>query len=390
MPSKPPPTDRGRRLRYVLWALAVVSLLYAPIAMTDLWRYRFGSVPSIGEWLLGHAVTPSYVSHALAGRLGPYRHSFVAMVVHSVLGGALMIIGPAQLLSAWRRRRRTHRRGGLAYASLVYVSMAGAGIYLARTPSAEVFSGPVFAIALGAIGLGTVTSVTAGIIEVRQGHVQSHQRFMTLSYGYLMTAPLLRLQWATLPLLLPGLSLAAINRIAIMNMGGIVAFAAFALSRSFDPRGSLPGARHDWVRPWQLGAASVVAAVILLWSGAVIVAGRDHGRAELLGFAVPYLACAAAATCFWRRAEAAGRRWPAEEWRLQLLVLAAVPAFAVFTSAFFGAAFGLSRADALESGYVVAWGALSLLGVAVVAARQLIAAARTEPSPAPLSTSVGV
>ncbi|MCZ0991350.1 hypothetical protein O1M54_47985 [Streptomyces diastatochromogenes] len=101
--------------------------------------------PAFGESLLAHAVSPRYVADALATRVAPYRHSLIPMIVHSVLGGLLMLLGPAQLLTATRRRSRPHRGLGILFAVTVYASMAGAGLYLARTaprtPSAERPSG---------------------------------------------------------------------------------------------------------------------------------------------------------------------------------------------------------------------------------------------------------
>ncbi len=113
-------------------AIAVVAVCvgYAPIAMTELWPYAHPGAPALGEWLLSHVVSPRYVAEAAATRIGPYGRSLLPMIVHSVLGGVLMVLGPIQLLSAVRRRTRLHRAMGVVFALTVYASMVGAALYL--------------------------------------------------------------------------------------------------------------------------------------------------------------------------------------------------------------------------------------------------------------------
>ncbi|MCZ0975786.1 DUF2306 domain-containing protein [Streptomyces albulus] len=245
-------------------AVVVVCVGYAPIAMTDLWPYAQRGAPDLGTWLLGRAVSPQYVADALATRIGPYGHSLAAMILHSVLGGLLMLLGPVQLLSAIRRRIRLHRALGVVFALTVYASMAGAAVYLARTAPGEAFSGPAFWIVLATILVGTVLSVTFGILAAVGGLPDLHQRWMLLCYGYLMTAPLLRLEWGALPVLLPGLSMEDVNRVAIMHLGSVVVFGSLLASRAMDKRDAVPGVRGTWVPTPVLVAAHVVGAAGLV------------------------------------------------------------------------------------------------------------------------------
>ncbi|MFD4555180.1 hypothetical protein ACFWP5_12825 [Streptomyces sp. NPDC058469] len=157
------PTNSTWR-RATMIAVTVVCLAYAPIAMTELWPYARPGAPALGEWVMGRVVSPRYVTDALVGRIEPYRHSLVPMIVHSVLGGAFMLLGPAQLLTAARRPTRLHRTLGAVFAVTVYVSMAGAGIHLARTAPKDAFSGPAFWIVLATLLVGTVLSVSFGIL----------------------------------------------------------------------------------------------------------------------------------------------------------------------------------------------------------------------------------
>lgn len=227
-------------------AVTVMCVAYAPVAMTELWPYASPGAPAFGEWLMSRLVSPSYVADALATRIEPYRHSLVPMIVHSVLGGLLMLLGPAQLLTAARRRMRLHRALGVVFAVTVYASMAGAGLYLARTAPEDAFSGAAFWIVLATILVGTVMSVTFGILSAVGGFPDLHQRWMLLCYGFLLTAPLLRLEWGGLPVLMPGLSMAEINQVAIMHLGSVVAFGALIASRSLDRRATVDGVSGSW------------------------------------------------------------------------------------------------------------------------------------------------
>ncbi|MGC0314470.1 DUF2306 domain-containing protein [Kitasatospora acidiphila] len=187
------------------------------------------------------------------------------MVVHSVLGGLLMVLGPAQLLSAVRRRIRLHRAMGVLFTATVYASMAGAADYLLRTRPADAFSGPTFWIVLATILVGTVLSATMGVIAALTRRPDLHQRWTLLCYGYLMTAPVLRLEWMVLPFVFPGLSVAEINRIAVMHLGSVVVFGALVASRFLDRRSNLQGLTGSWAPVPVLVAAQLVGAAGLGW-----------------------------------------------------------------------------------------------------------------------------
>ncbi|MFE1271429.1 DUF2306 domain-containing protein [Streptomyces sp. NPDC058758] len=245
-------TGRGR---VAVLALTAVCLAYAPIAFTELWPYARPGAPALGEWLLGRTVSPGFVAEAVRDRTGPYGRSLVPLVVHSVLGGLLMLLGPVQLLTAVRRRVRLHRALGVVFAATVYASMAGAAVYLVRTPPERAFSGAAFWVVLAVILVGTVGSLTLGVLAAYRGFPDLHQRWLLLCYGFLMTAPLLRLEWGFLPALYPGLSLQDVNRVAIMHLGALVSFGALLASRALDRRTSVPGLTGTWA-PRAAGCSS--------------------------------------------------------------------------------------------------------------------------------------
>ena len=363
------------RLHSVAWgrvaaiAVVVVSVAYAPIAMTELWPYAHPGAPALGESILAHAVSPSYVARAFATRIAPYRHSLVPMIVHSVLGGALMLLGPVQLVSALRRHRRLHRVTGVVFALSVYACMTAAGIYLARTAPADAFSGAAFWIVLATILVGTVLSVTFGIAAALGRFPDLHQRWMLLCYGFLMTAPLLRLEWGALPVLFPGLSMEQINRIAIMHLGSVAAFGALLAARAMDRRTAVPGVTGTWVPRPVLLAAHLAGAAALAWIVRSYLGTGAQGHRLLAAYLLPYAATYAVMLARQRRAGREGNGWAREEWRLHLTALCLAPGLSVGAALPFQRGLGLDRLTALSAGITIGCGVLAFTATAVVSLR---------------------
>lgn len=360
---------RGTQRRVAAIAVAAVCVGYAPIAMTELWPYAHPGAPAFGEWLLSHVVSPRYVAEAFATRIGPYGRSLAPMVVHSVLGGLLMVLGPIQVLSAVRRRTRLHRATGVVFALTVYASMAGAALYLMRTAPRDAFSGPAFWIVLATILVGTVLSVTFGIFAAVGRFPDLHQRWMLLCYGFLMTAPLLRIEWGALPRLLPGLSMADINRVAIMHLGSVVAFGALAVSRTMDRRVTVSGVIGSWVPMPVLGVAHLAGAVALAWIIRSYLGWGADGLRLLLAYLVPYSATYVIMLARARRASREGRIWAREEWRLHLAGLCLAPVASAGAVLPFERYAGLDFPTALSAGVAIGCGVLAFAATAVVSLR---------------------
>lgn len=357
--------------RIAAGTVTVICLVYAPIAMTELWPYARPGAPAIGEWLLGRSVSPQYVADAVRDRTGPYTRSLVPLFAHSVLGGLLMLLGPFQLLSAVRRRIRAHRAAGIAYAVVVYASMAGAAVYLARTPPHEAFSGAAFWIVLATILVGTVFSVTFGVLTAVTGLPELHQRWMLLGYAYLMTAPLLRLEWGVLPVLYPGLSLQDVNRVAIMHLGALVAFGALLASRALDRREELPTVTGTWCPAPVLVAAHLLGAAGLVLLGRAFLDHGTEGRRLFLAYLVPYVVIAAVLHLRALRAARRGAHWPREEWRIHLAALCLAPVLSVGTAVVCERSMGLDPLTALVAGAGIGCGFMAFAANTVLSVRVL-------------------
>ncbi|MEW1642747.1 DUF2306 domain-containing protein [Streptomyces sp. NPDC091219] len=377
------PTNSTWR-RATMIAVTAVCVAYAPIAMTELWPYARPGAPALGEWVMGRVVSPRYVTDALAGRIAPYRHSLVPMIFHSVLGGVLMLLGPAQLLTAARRRTRLHRTLGVVFAVTVYVSMAGAGIYLARTAPEDAFSGPAFWIVLATILVGTVLSVTFGILAAIGGFPDLHQRWMLLCYAFLLTAPLLRLEWGFLPRLLPGLTMEQINQVAIAHLGSVVVLGALIASRARDRRTTVAGVSGSWAPLPVLAVAQLAGGAALLWIARSYLDFGATGRRLLWAYLLPYAVGYAVMAVNARRAGRQGRHWAREEWRLHLTALCLAPVLSAGAAPVFQRALGLDRLTALSAGVAIGCGMLAFTATTVVSLRVMYAREllkRTAPAP---------
>ncbi|MEV6019054.1 MULTISPECIES: DUF2306 domain-containing protein [unclassified Streptomyces] len=360
-----------RRLAVI--ALTAVCVGYAPIAMTELWPYARPGAPAYGEWILAHVVSPRYVADALATRIGPYRHSLVPMIVHSVLGGVLMLLGPAQVLTAVRRRVRLHRALGVVFAVTVYASMAGAGLYLARTAPEDAFSGAAFWIVLATILVGTVMSVTFGVLAAVGGFPDLHQRWMLLCYAFLMTAPLLRFEWGGLPMLLPGLSMAEINQLATMHLGSVVAFGALIASRSLDRREKVAGVSGSWAPVPVLALAHLAGVAALAWIARASLHHGARGRRLLLAYLLPYAVSYVVMALRARRAGREGRLWAREEWRLHWVALCLAPVLSVGAAPLFERSLGLDGLTALAAGAAIGCGVTAFMATLAVSMRVMYA-----------------
>ncbi|MFJ3901626.1 DUF2306 domain-containing protein [Streptomyces sp. NPDC090025] len=351
--------------------MTVVCVGYAPIAFTELWPYARPGAPALGEWLLGRSVSPEYVAAAVRDRMDPYTRSLLPLIVHSVLGGTLMLLGPLQLLSAVRRRIRLHRALGIGYAVVVYVSMGGAAVYLARTAPERAFSGAAFWIVLATVLVGTVFAVTFGVLTAVTGLPELHQRWMLLCYGYLMTAPLLRLEWGALPALYPGLGLQDVNRVAIMHLGLLVVFGALLASRAMDRRTDHPLVTGGWF-PWPVTAAGYAAAatgLALLTYG--FLGHGTEGRRLLLGYLVPYVLVVGVLQLRASRAARRGHVWAREEWRLHLLAMCLAPGLSAGAALVFERVMHLDPLTALVAGAGIGCGFLAFAANLLLSLRVL-------------------
>ncbi len=195
-----------QRPRAWAWILAaVICVLFGVMAMQFNFALR---ADDAGWWARVQAAMTSE-----AYSLGPgsahlmyptYRKALAAMTSHTLLGGFAITLGVLQFVPALRRRYRVAHRavGGIVIVG-VGASMIGALTYLVRTPLADIYASPAFGLALWALALACLSAVTAAVLAIRRRDFRSHMGFMALMMAALLTAPVLRLEWAVFGMVLP-------------------------------------------------------------------------------------------------------------------------------------------------------------------------------------------
>ena len=133
-----------------------------------------------------------------------YRDLIGSLSLHTMLGGGAMGLAVLQFVPWLRRRhRRAHRALGAVVILAVIASMAGSMAYLAQTPLNRIYASPGFGLVLWALALATLAWTGLAITAIRRRDFRSHMGFMALMMANLLTAPMLRIEWALLGMLTP-------------------------------------------------------------------------------------------------------------------------------------------------------------------------------------------
>lgn len=115
---------------------------------------------------------------------------------HMILGAVLMITGFLQFWPAFRRRyRKAHRFTGVIYILAAMSSMTLSGIHLVNTGIANTFNTYVFHIGLWIMLVGVLFSISMAAIALIRKDIARHLGWQALGFGFLLTAPLQRLDW---------------------------------------------------------------------------------------------------------------------------------------------------------------------------------------------------
>ena len=165
-------------------AIAVVSALYVPMAVLAMGPYLLEEPTMLLSQLPEDGVR-GFLEGALAGRTGPYQAHLAGMISHTLTGALLLTLGPYLLWSRPRRRTRAHVLAGRLYIATALASMTGALVFLANEPIEAAFTGPVFALGLWAMLVGTVSSAVLGWFAAVRHRIRLHVLWVCLNYGFL-------------------------------------------------------------------------------------------------------------------------------------------------------------------------------------------------------------
>lgn len=322
-------------------AVAVVSLMYMPMAALAMVPYTAPDPAALMSQLPDTGIK-GYLQGALVDRTPSYQANMIALVSHTVTGSLLMLLGPYLLWTRPRRRERRHVIAGRLYLATVFASMTGSATYLVREPLEEAFTGPVFGLALWSILVGTILSAVLAWVSAVRHQIRMHVLWGCLNYGFLMTAPLLRIEWGLFGLIGVGETLEEASPQATINLvtitGTTAVLFALHLTDRMRPTAPLLGAAPT---PSNGGGYARVLVLGSLAAGAVslVVLVRrylDHGDSattHLAWFVVPLAVALAVVALLGRRASRAGRDALARDHLVLLFWLGLAPAIALVVSA---------------------------------------------------------
>lgn len=374
----------SRPARVGMVALAIGCLIYIPGSVLAMLPYfdhgAWTPETAFRDALPGTSAAAHSITAAFAGRKGPYLHSEWPMLVHTVLGGAIMLLGPWQLFTgATRRMLRGHRILGRIYAGIVATSMIAAAAYLVRTPWTEVFSGPVFAVGLWGFWVGVVVSLTLGIVAIRRGAIERHLRWMVFCYACLMSAPLIRLGWS----LVMGFDHSVPMPVANIYVGsalfGVCMIGATVGARAVDRRPVVPGMRKVWVSENAMTLCVSVGIIGYIVLGMLSFTWSPQWAATKFYYSATWFAVLGLSLASVLRHRARGTHPYAEqEWRVTFAAHILAPAVGLAFGGMLLLATDIDAETAEMAGVAVGWGACGLGAFAVID-RELRRAAKRAP-----------
>ena len=243
-----------RASRVLFWAVAVMAVLYVPLAVSYMWHFFDAGAPRLQDSLTAaingreYAVGEHSVMWARGHDYGSHR---VVMLLHTSLGGLALGLSMLQFSGRLRTRRpRVHRRVGRAYLALMTASMLFAITFLVLSAPVDYTGGTGFDLQLWALAGATLFSGWYALFAIRRRDVITHRAWMSMSIAFMMTAPLLRVVWIGLAPVLPdadllmNLGAGAIMLGVVAPAGAAVAFMLTHRARQTTP-GRVPAGRRN-------------------------------------------------------------------------------------------------------------------------------------------------
>lgn len=264
------------RAHWAWWLAAVACVMFGVMAIEFNFALRGGGTNWWAE--VQTALTSEAYSQgpASAHAMYPvYRRALAAMSSHTALGGAALTLAVLQFVPALRRRFPVaHRVGGALVIVAAGASMLGALSYLGRTPLSAVYASPAFGLALWALALACLGYLTLAVLAIRRRDARSHMGFMALMMATLLTAPLLRFEWALLGMG-SGYDMSEVNQGVVASLAVLCNLAMALWMHHVGARDLPPRARASVPSPALLTAGGRGAALVILHEGLLAPLGYD-------------------------------------------------------------------------------------------------------------------
>jgi len=267
------PDSLWRKLAWLLAALTCIA--FGLMAMQFPFALRSGDA---GIWAALQSLLTGAdysVGPGSAHEMYPvYQRALTAMSSHTALGGLALALGVSQFIPALRRRHPAlHRASGLLVMLAVTVSMIGALAYLAATPLDEIYASPSFGLALWALSIAALTYLGLALLALRLRDFRSHLGFMALMMSTLLTAPLLRMEWAAFGAVMSW-DMRTVNQ-GVTPFLGLATVLLMMLWMHFVGTHDLPARPRSAIRVRWVVVASAAAGVVLMHEVVLAPLGVD-------------------------------------------------------------------------------------------------------------------
>lgn len=123
-----------------------------------------------------------------------------ALSTHMMLGSVLMVCGVLQFWPTFRKKYpKAHRMIGAVYIVTALVSMSLSMYHLIHTGPDQTYGEFTFFFGLWMLAIGVVLSIALATYYIKKREILRHMGWQALGFGFLLTAPVQRLNWIVLP-----------------------------------------------------------------------------------------------------------------------------------------------------------------------------------------------
>ncbi|KAL2827916.1 hypothetical protein BJY01DRAFT_241021 [Aspergillus pseudoustus] len=184
----------------------ITVIFFAPLSFTYFFDETHTS--NLSDKALAILVSPDFaygvgsgtLSDLNGGQIKRYLRHLPAMFSHTIAGSIAIVIGLAQFNSTIQFKYGSlHRFLGRLYILCALVISWSSALFLADTiPKDEVFSGHTFAYVLSSLSVGLLVTIALALRAIWKRDISSHREFMVMNYAFMLSAPVLRVQWIIL------------------------------------------------------------------------------------------------------------------------------------------------------------------------------------------------
>ncbi|KAE8365232.1 hypothetical protein BDV27DRAFT_171801 [Aspergillus caelatus] len=186
----------------------VISMVifFAPLSFTYFFDKTHTS--NLSDKVLAILISPKFaygegsgtMSDVKGGQMVVYLRNLTAMFSHTIAGSIAIVIGLVQFNTTLQFKYPVIHRylGRLYFLCAMTITWSSRSFLADAVPTKEVFSGDPFAYILSSLSISLPLTMACAIYAIWNRDIGSHREFMVLNYAFMLSAPILRVQWITL------------------------------------------------------------------------------------------------------------------------------------------------------------------------------------------------